>query len=248
MRKYSYIWIGLVVLIFGLIVVPEIAKRIEEEDVVASSRSNGREDRATEAQELAYVWVGDEKKKVPPFEFVDQHGDTISNEDYEGKVYVVEFFFSRCPSICPVMKENLLSLQEEFSENANFGIASFSIDPAHDTPAVLQEYAETTGINHPNWHLLTGEKEEIYDLANSGFNIYAGKEPEAAGGFAHSGFFALVDEEGYIRSRRDQFGNPIVYYRGSIPQGAIPQPGAEEPQIDILIKDATQLLENGDQS
>ena len=248
MRKYSYIWIGLVVLIFGIIVVPEIVNRIQEEDVVTSSRSDGREDRATEAQELAYVWVDDEKKKVPAFEFVDQHGDTISNEDYKGKVYVAEFFFSRCPSICPVMKENLIRLQEKFAGNDNFGIASFSIDPAHDTPQVLQEYAERTGITHPNWHLLTGEREEIYDLANSGFNIYAGEEPEAAGGFAHSGFFALVDEEGYIRSRRDQFGNPIIYYRGSVPQGAIPEPGEEEPQIKILIKDATQLLKNADQS
>ena len=246
MRKYSYIWIGLVVLIFGIIVVPEIVDRIAEEDVVTSIRSDGREDRATAAKELAYVWIGDEKKKVPPFEFANQHGDTISNEDYEGKVYIVEFFFSRCPSICPVMKDNLVLVQEEFSGNEDFGIASFSIDPVHDTPEILQEYAERTGVTHQNWNLLTGDKEEIYELAKSGFNIYAGEEPEAAGGFAHSGYFALVDEEGYIRSRRDQFGNPIIYYQGSIPNDAIPEPGEEGPQIEMIIKDTKQLLEHVD--
>ncbi len=242
MKNYSYIGISFVILIFGIIVVPEIIDRINEREVVSSNRSDGQEERASENIELEYIMVNEEKKKVPAFEFIDQHGDTITNKDYEGKVYIAEFFFSTCPTICPIMKENLVQVQDVFGENDDFGIASFSIDPQHDTPEVLKEYADLNGITHPNWHLLTGEREEIYDLANSGFNIYAGEDENAEGGFAHSGYFALVDKEGYIRSRKDRHGNPIIYYRGSVPRKSIVEPGEEEPQIDILIADAKKLV------
>jgi protein SCO1/2 len=242
MKNYSYIGISFVILIFGIIVVPEIIDRINEREVVSSNRSDGQEERASENIELEYIMVNEEKKKVPAFEFIDQHGDTITNKDYEGKVYIAEFFFSTCPTICPIMKENLVQVQDVFGKNDDFGIASFSIDPQHDTPEVLKEYADLNGITHPNWHLMTGEREEIYDLANSGFNIYAGEDENAEGGFAHSGYFALVDKEGYIRSRKDRHGNPIIYYRGSVPRKSIVEPGEEEPQIDILIADAKKLV------
>lgn len=244
MKNYSYIGISFVILIFGIIVIPEIIDRIGNEDVVTENRSDTREERAAEGRELAYIMIAGEKKSVPDFKFVDQHGDTISNKDYEGKVYVAEFFFSSCPTICPIMKKNLGALQEEFSENEDFGIASFSIDSAHDTPEVLKEYAENNNITHPNWHLMTGDSQHIFDLANTGFNVYAGEEESAEGGFAHSGYFALIDRDGYIRSRRDQFGNPIIYYRGSVPRGTIAGPGEEEPQTDILIQDVKNLLNN----
>ena len=230
------------ILIFGIIVIPEIIDRISEREVVSSNRSDGQEERASKDVELGYVIINEEKKQVPPFEFVDQHGDTITNKDYEGKVYIAEFFFSTCPTICPIMKDNLVQVQDVFAKNEDFGIASFSIDPQHDTPEVLEEYAANNDITHPNWHLLTGEREDIYGLANTGFNIYAGEDESAEGGFAHSGFFALVDREGFIRSRKDSFGNPIIYYRGSVPRNAIVEPGDEEPQIDILIADAKKLV------
>lgn len=242
MKNYSYIGISFVILIFGIIVIPEIIDRIKDTEVVTSNRSDGQADRAAAAEELVYIMVNEERKKVPPFKFVDQEGDTITNKDYEGKVYIAEFFFSTCPTICPIMKENLVEVQEVFAGSDDFGIASFSIDPVHDTPEVLKEYAERNGIDHPNWHLLTGDREAIYDLANSGFNIYAGEDEDAAGGFAHSGYFALIDREGFIRSRKDKYGNPIIYYRGSVPQKAIVEPGGEEPQIDILIADAKKLI------
>ncbi|NJW52412.1 SCO family protein [Salinimicrobium oceani] len=242
MKNYSYIGISLVILIFGILVIPEIIDRIKDTEVVTSNRSNGQEERANATGELEYIMVNNERKQVPPFEFVNQDGDTVSNKDYAGKVYVVEFFFSTCPTICPIMKDNLVQVQEVFAKNEDFGIASFSIDPAHDTPQVLKTYAENKNITHPNWNLLTGEREAIFDLANAGFNIYAGEDENAEGGFAHSGYFALVDREGYIRSRKDQFGNPIIYYRGSVPRKALVEPGQEEPQIDILIADAKKLI------
>lgn len=242
MKNYSYIGISLVILIFGIIVIPEIIDRVQDTEVVTSNRSDGQADRAAAGKELVYIMVNEEPKKVPPFEFVNQHGDTITNKDYEGKVYIAEFFFSTCPTICPIMKDNLVQVQDVFSDNSEFGIASFSIDPTHDTPEVLKEYATNNSIVHPNWHLLTGEREEIYELANSGFNIYAGVDENAEGGFAHSGYFALIDREGFIRSRKDQYGNPIIYYRGSVPSKSIIEPGQEEPQIDILIADAKKLI------
>ena len=244
MKNYSYIGISLVILIFGIIVIPEIIEKVNNKEVVDDNRSDTRVDRATAAEELAYIELSGSRKKVPEFEFVDQHGDTITNKDYAGKIYVVEFFFSTCPSICPIMKENLLEVQEEFKDEDAFGIASFSIDPTHDTPKVLKEYAAANGIEHPNWHLLTGKGTKVYDLANKGFNIYAGEDADVPGGFAHSGYFALVDKNGYIRSRRDEFGNPIVYYRGSIKAGSATSPEEEQPETDILIQDIKNLLDD----
>lgn len=242
MKNYSYIGISLVILIFGILFIPEIIDRISGGEVVSSSRSDSAYERAAKKSPLAYVEVNGNKKKIPPFEFVNQDGDTISNKDYEGKVYIAEFFFTTCPTICPIMNENLVEVQNEFKNNDNFAIASFSIDPQHDTPQVLAQYAELHGIDHPNWHLLTGDREKIYDLANSGFNIYAGEDADAAGGFEHSGYFALIDQEGYVRSRFDKFGNPIIYYRGSVEKDAVVEPGDEEPQIGILIEDVKKLL------
>lgn len=244
MKNYSYIGISLVILIFGIIFIPEIVKRVTEGNVVVSDRLSIPQDKTDDSGPLAYIEINGEKKSVPPFEFINQHGDTISNEDYKGKVYVAEFFFTTCPSICPIMNRNLVLVQEEFKGNRDFGIASFTIDPAHDTPEVLRNYAKSYGISHPNWNLLTGDREELYDLANSGFNLYAGLAEEEAGGFAHSGFFALVDSEGYIRSRKDKFGNPIIYYRGSVEAGSFVEPGQEKPQISILIEDIKRLLNN----
>ena len=134
--------------------------------------------------------------------------------DYEDKVFVVEFFFTTCPSICPIMNRNMVKIQNVFYENPNFGIVSITIDPVHDTPNILKEYAEEYKITHKNWHLLTGDKSAIYQLANEGFNLYVGEDTNVEGGFEHSGFFALIDQEGNIRSRLDEHGNPIIYYDG----------------------------------
>ena len=151
---------------------------------------------------------------IRDFSFTNQDGKIINNESYKGKVYIVEFFFTTCPSICPIMNRNMLKIQNEYFGNPNLAIASFTIDPAHDTPAVLKEYAASYKITNPNWNLLTGNKETIYKFANSGFNLYVGENTEVEGGFEHSGFFALVDKEGNIRSRYDEQGNPIIYYNG----------------------------------
>ena len=94
-----------------------------------------------------------------------------------------------------------------------------------------------------DWHLLTGESQEILDMANIGFNIYAAADSDVPGGFEHSGLFALVDKEGYLRSRLDSFGNPIVYYRGTISEAQGKNAEGEQEQISVLKEDIRRLLD-----
>jgi protein SCO1/2 len=112
------------------------------------------------------------------------------------------------------MNRNMKILDDRFWKRQDFGIASFTIDPAHDTPLILKEYSQRYKVKSQNWHFLNDEKDQIYKLANSGFSIFASINPAVAGGFEHQGYFALIDKKGYIRSRLDRFVNRFVYYLG----------------------------------
>lgn len=237
-RKYSYIWISLVVLVFGIIFIPEIISRIRKGTIVVNDRMSS----GMSGETLSYIMLNGEKRMVPSFALLDQDSLLITNEDYKGKVFVVEFFFTSCPTICPLMTKNLVHLQEEFEASDDFGIASISINPGYDSPSVLKEYAEKYGVTNLDWHLLTGDRDEIYSLANAGFNIYASEAPNVAGGFEHSGLFALVDRQGYLRSRLDKFGNPLIYYRGTISEEQGTNNQGEKEQISLLKADITKLL------
>lgn len=207
MKNKSYIGISFIVLLFGIWTVKELRERYNKNEL-------------------------DVLGNVPSFSLIDQNNKKITNEDYKGKVYVVEFFFSSCPSICPRMNQNMLKLQDAFYGNLDFGIASITIDPDNDTSVQLKQHAKDLGVKHPNWHFLTGDYNYIMNLANKGFNIYAGKNKNVAGGFEHSGLFALIDKEGKIRCRKDKFGNPILYYDG-----------LEEAGIKAIKEDIKLLLE-----
>ncbi|RXG14102.1 protein SCO1/2 [Leeuwenhoekiella aestuarii] len=242
-KKKTYIGIAVIVLIFGVIVIPKIIDRLMNDEVVKNDRLNvANLDTVENEDALSYININGKDRKVPHFEFVNQDGDTIAEDFYKGKVFLVEFFFTRCPTICIPMNKNLVLIQNKFKDNPDFGIASFSIDPEHDTPKVLKEYTESYGITDPDWNLMTGDREKIYELANVGFNLLAQENPNIEGNFQHSGLFALVDQNGFIRSRKDEFGNPLIYYRGFIPQGAPEVEGEETSQIDILIEDINKLL------
>ena len=210
-KKNSYIGVAFIILLFGIYTVPKVVSYFEDSGLVKFN-------------------------KVPDFEFTNQEGKTITNNTYKGKVFVVEFFFSTCPTICPIMNQKMLTIQDSFFGNPEFGIASISITPEIDTPDTLKDYAKSNGITHKNWHLLTGKSEGIvYALSNKGFKLYAGKGEEEHGGFEHSGLFALVDKDGFIRSRKDEFGNPIMYYR-AIQEQSFPD------QIKELKEDIKLLL------
>lgn|SRR5690606_27087018 len=185
-----------------------------------------------------------EVMEVPGFEFTDQNENRISDEDMLGKVYVVEFFFTNCPTICPVMNQNLKEVEKEIN-NSDFGIISITIDPKRDTPEVLKVHKEKLGIQNPNWHFLTGNRDEIYALSKK-FNIYVGENENTAEGLNHSGKIALIDKNGKIRSRYNENGIPILYYsalnyvdeNGTKTSLA----GSFHPQINWLKEDIQKLL------
>ncbi|WP_456378669.1 SCO family protein [Lutibacter sp.] len=206
MKRYSYIGIAFIILIFGIYAIPKIVNKFNTPKLVTIT-------------------------KVPPFEFINQNGKTITNKFYKDKVYVVEFFFTTCPTICPKMTESMVTIQNEFYAYQDFGIASFSINPKHDTPEILKQYAKDHGATLKNWNFMTGEQDVIYELANKGFTLFAGENSEAEGGFEHSGMFALIDKQGNIRSRLDEFGNPIAFYDGLDPKG-----------VQMIIEDIAILL------
>ncbi|MCA0932598.1 SCO family protein [Lutimonas saemankumensis] len=192
MKKNSYIAIAFVILIFGIWAIPKIIKKMGGNELLKF-------------------------EQVPPFEFTNQDNKRVTNADFEGKVYVVEFFFTSCPTICPRMNENMVKIQNEFYGNPDFGIASVSIDPKRDSPEVLKIYAKEKGATLKNWHFLTGEKSKVYSFSNDGFKLYAGENKDVEGGFEHSGLFALIDKNGFIRSRtviNGEMENPIKFYNG----------------------------------
>ena len=240
--NYSYVGIAFIILVFGIIFVPRIIDRISDEDITREeSRSKEISKQNSNKSDLAFININGKPKKVPTFSFIDQDGKTISNKDYEGKVYIVEFFFTTCPTICPKMSANLVQIQNEFSGFENFGVASFTINPDYDSVEVLKKYANTYGITNPNWHLLTGNKEATYELANVGFNLYTAEDSDVEGGFEHSGNFALIDKNGYIRSRTVE-GNPLIFYNGMISESEKVDDEGQEQQISILKEDIKKLL------
>jgi protein SCO1/2 len=222
-KNYSFIGIAFIILLFGIYTVPKVVARFQPDAKLEYLKTNE---------------ANPQKRKVPEFEFINQDGRTITNKDYAGKVYVVEFFFSTCPSICPIMNQKMVTIQDEFFGNPNFGIASISITPEIDTQAVLRAYAKANGITHRNWHLLTGKTDTVvYALAKQGFKLYAGKGEEEHGGFEHSGYFALVDKDGFIRSRKDDNGNTIIYYNALEDNGFPDQIKELKEDIKILLNE-----------
>ncbi|SEF72115.1 SCO family protein [Flavobacterium urumqiense] len=227
LKNKSYIGISFIILLFGIYAVPKIIDRIQNNDVVKGDRLDKIGSIAKNDEKL--VKIG----PAPKFELLNQDNKKITNETYKGKVYVLEFFFTTCPSICPKMNLSMLAIENKFFGNPNFGIISITIDPTHDTPEVLKAHAKLLGVKSSNWNFLTGDRAYIFNLANKGFNLYAGENGKVDGGFEHSGLFALVDKNGDIRCRKDDFGNPILYYDG------LEKKGVRDIQqdINILLKD-----------
>ncbi|GAB3831191.1 SCO family protein [Pontibacter rugosus] len=158
--------------------------------------------------------------QIPDFAFVNQDSQRVTQEAVQGKIYVTDFFFTTCPSICPKMKSQMLRIYEAYKDNPQVLLLSHSIDPQHDTVAVLRDYADRLGIETNKWHLLTGEKDSIYDIATK-YLVAAQEDEGVAGGFAHGGNFILVDGERHIRGNYD---------------------GTVQEDVDKLIEDIEVLL------
>jgi len=159
---------------------------------------------------------------IADFAFINQVGDTIRKEDMAGKIYVADFFFTTCPTICPVMKKEMLRVYEQFKGEPNFRILSHSIDPTHDTQAVLKDYAEKLGVpDATTWNFLTGDQEKIFEIGQTSYLTTTMADNMEPGGFLHSGAFLLVDQQGRIRGVYD---------------------GTKTDQVDRLLADIPKLL------
>ncbi|WP_367915383.1 SCO family protein [Leadbetterella sp. DM7] len=161
--------------------------------------------------------------RIPDFSFVNQDGDTVTQEDVAGKIYVADFFFSTCPTICPIMKGQMLRIFEKYKDNDSLMILSHSINPRYDTPEVLKQYKEKLGVNSPRWQFLTGTQTDVYKLAQNSYLTSALEDSTAAdeGGFVHSGAFVLIDKDRHIRAIYD---------------------GTKEKEVDKLMADIDRLL------
>ena len=141
--------------------------------------------------------------KISNFNLVNQNGNNISQEFYHNKIYVADFFFTTCPSICPIMTNNMLKVQEKIKNDPNVLIVSFSVDPKTDSVAQLKKYAKEKGVDDLKWNLLTGDKKQIYDLARKSFFVAEIGEDSDSNDIIHTENFVLVDPDKRIRGFYD---------------------------------------------
>lgn len=142
-------------------------------------------------------------QSVPDFSLTNQDGLEINQNTTNGKIYVADFFFVTCPTICPRMKKNLLTVYETYKSNPNILFLSHTIDPAHDSVAVLKDFAERLGADSKQWHFLTGNRDSIYELATHGYYATALPDSTEPGGYVHSGGLILIDKNRHVRGIYD---------------------------------------------
>jgi len=138
---------------------------------------------------------------IPAFKFINQYGDSISNKSLDGDIYVADFFFTTCPSICPIMHRNMLQVYNTFKNTPGFKIISHTIDPKHDSVPELKKYADKLGVAGNTWWFLQGNKEDTYKLSES----YLVRKPQedAKQVFIHDGSFILIDKQKRVRGAYD---------------------------------------------
>jgi protein SCO1/2 len=242
-KKTTYLWVSIIVFIFGIVTIPSLVSRIKKGAVVDNNRLTLTTDvlYGSNDETLTYLMGPEGARQIPDFSFTDQNGNILSAGDLKGKVIVLDFFFTTCPTICPIMSKNMAELANEFKGDEVVFI-SISINPFYDTPERLLSYQNKYLADANSWFLLTGQREEIYTLAEKGFFMVAQENEAAPGGFEHSGLFALIDSEGYFRSSKDDFGNPLIYYRGTITREMGVDSDGETEQISQLVSDIRSLL------
>lgn len=159
---------------------------------------------------------------IPDFQFLNQDSVAISNKDFDRKIYVADFFFTSCPSICPVMHRNMLTVFNEFKGNGDVKLLSHTIDFKYDTPSKLKAYAEKLGVYGKQWQFAWGERDIVYPLAEKNYLVAVNQDANAPGGYIHQGWFILVDKERRLRGAYD---------------------GTQKDQVKQLIADMHTLLQ-----
>lgn len=140
---------------------------------------------------------------IAPFRFVDQDSAWVSNETFKDKIYVADFFFTSCRTICPIMKKEMVRVYEATAELPDVLILSHTIDPEYDTVALLHDFALRLGVSANRWHFVTGVKDSIYKIAQTSYFATAMEDKAEPDGFIHSGAFLLIDRKGRIRGKYD---------------------------------------------
>lgn len=139
---------------------------------------------------------------IPDFSFRNQDSVLVTNDTYKGGIYIADFFFTHCPTICPKVKKNMLRMYEKYKDNPKVSFISHTIDPKRDTIGRLREYAQKLQIKADKWSLVTGEKAVTYAIANKYFSV-AKEDSDAPGGFDHSGNVILIDSKRRVRAFAD---------------------------------------------
>lgn len=143
------------------------------------------------------------RHKIADFSFQNQNNKTITQDDYKDVIYVADFFFTTCPTICPIMTDNMAWLQEQIKDMDDVKLLSFSVTPDIDTPEVLRKYADEKGVIDEKWNLVTGDKKDIYYLARQSFLAVKTGSPDELYDMVHTENFVLVDKKGRIRGFYD---------------------------------------------
>jgi protein SCO1/2 len=159
---------------------------------------------------------------VPNFEFTNQLNQSVTNQTFHNKIYVADFIFLTCPSICPKMTSELQKVYQNYQNNEHVLFLSHTIDPKNDSVPILLNYANSLKVNHQKWHFVTGKEYKIHDIAENGYYAAAYKDSLAPGGFAHSGGLLLIDKYKHIRGVYD---------------------GTSDKETKKLIKDIALLIE-----
>ncbi len=158
---------------------------------------------------------------IPSFSLMNQDSAIINNDSLKNSIYVADFFFTSCPSICPIMSKNMLSVYKKYKGNNEVRFLSHSIDPKHDTIPVLKKYADKLGVEGTQWSFLLGDRDTVYNLARNGYMNYAQENADVPGGVEHSGYFILVDKQRRLRGAYD---------------------GTDKQQVENLMNDIDILL------
>lgn len=159
---------------------------------------------------------------IPPFSYLNQDSTVVTDKDFDGKIYVADFFFTSCTSICPTMHRNLLKVYEKFKDNPRVKIISHSIDTKYDVPSRLKKYADKLGINGHQWEFVHGSRDSIYDVSAKSYLVAAYEDEKEPEGFVHQGWFILVDQNKHLRGAYD---------------------GTKPAEVEQMMKDMQTLLD-----
>jgi len=153
----------------------------------------------------------EENHRISDFTLINQNGDTITQELYKNKIYVTDFFFTRCPSICPIMTNNMAKLQEVFRDDDTIMFLSLSVTPEIDSVSVLKNYADRHGVIASKWNVTTGDKKHIYELARKSYFAVVSEGDGGLQDFIHTEKFVLIDKEKQIRGFYDGTNNEEIH-------------------------------------